>query len=174
MDQLADTKAAGEVNALNRFYAMMKADPDRAFYGLSDIVAANERIAIQELFITDELFRSSDVKKRRQYIHLVESVRANSGTVQMFSTLHVSGEQLKQLGGLAAILRFPLPDIDADRGSESEEEVKEVEEKEDKDKEKGKEKEDKDNDDDDDEDEREEEADGSGDREKVREKFDPF
>nr|KAG5690192.1 hypothetical protein BaRGS_016583 [Batillaria attramentaria] len=31
--RLADTKAAGEVKALDDFYQMLQSDPDRAFYG---------------------------------------------------------------------------------------------------------------------------------------------
>lgn len=31
---------------------------------------------------------------------------------QIFSAMHVSGEQLNQLGGIAAVLRFPLPDLE--------------------------------------------------------------
>ncbi len=30
----------------------------------------------------------------------------------MFSSMHVSGEQLNLLSGVAAILRFPMPDIE--------------------------------------------------------------
>ena len=31
--KLADTKATGEVRALDAFYAMLQNEPDRAFYG---------------------------------------------------------------------------------------------------------------------------------------------
>ena len=30
----------------------------------------------------------------------------------MFSAAHVSGEQLNQLSGVAAVLRFPLPELE--------------------------------------------------------------
>jgi hypothetical protein len=45
-------------------------------------------------------------------VSLVESVRENGGTVHKFSSLHVSGEQLSQMSGVAAILRFPLLGVD--------------------------------------------------------------
>ncbi|CAO3570171.1 unnamed protein product [Mortierella alpina] len=110
--KLADTKAAQEVQALDQFYEMMNMDPDRAFYGFKDVSKAAERGAIGTLLVTDELFRAADVVKRRQYIALVESARASGGKVFVFSSLHVSGENLNQLTGVAAILNFPLPDID--------------------------------------------------------------
>ncbi|KAF8948641.1 hypothetical protein BGZ47_003575 [Haplosporangium gracile] len=120
--KLADTKAAQEVQALDQFYEMMNMDPDRAFYGFKDVSKAAERGAIGTLLVTDELFRAADVIKRRQYIALVESARASGGKVFVFSSLHVSGENLNQLTGVAAILNFPLPDLDDD---EEEEEVSE-------------------------------------------------
>ncbi|KAI8988204.1 protein pelota [Mycotypha africana] len=110
--KLADTKAAREVQALDAFYEMMEMDPDRAFYGYQDVSKANERGAINTLLVTDELFRSADIATRKKYVVLVEQVREQHGTVHVFSSLHPSGEQLNQLTGVAAILNFPLPDLD--------------------------------------------------------------
>ena len=42
--------------------------------------------------------------------------------VFVFSSSHVSGEQLAQLSGVAALLRFPMPDMDCfDAEQDSEE-----------------------------------------------------
>ena len=69
------------------------------------------------------------------YVKLVESVRDNGGNVRIFSSLHVSGErkfkvilrlfklylkwwwnnvkiELAQLTGVAALLRFPMPELE--------------------------------------------------------------
>jgi len=45
-------------------------------------------------------------------VELVQSVKDGGGKVHIFSSLHVSGEQLKNLSGVAAILRYPLPEIE--------------------------------------------------------------
>jgi protein pelota len=37
---------------------------------------------------------------------------AGGGEVSIFSGMHTSGEQLNQLTGIAAVLRFPLPDLE--------------------------------------------------------------
>ncbi|KAI8369843.1 hypothetical protein EDC96DRAFT_460202 [Choanephora cucurbitarum] len=110
--KLADTKAAREVQALDRFYEMMNQDPDRAFYGFDHVYKANERGAVGTLLVTDELFRSADIATRKKYVALVEQVRAQNGQVYVFSSMHPSGEQLNQLTGVAAILTYPIPDID--------------------------------------------------------------
>jgi len=77
------------------------------------------------------LFRSaSDIKSRKTYVDLVESVRENGGDVKIFSSLHVSGEQLAKLTGVAAILRFPIAELDVeDMGGASDSDESESEEK---------------------------------------------
>lgn len=89
----------------------METDPDRAYYGYNHVASAHEHLAIDSLLVTDELFRSADLKTRRQYVQLVESVREKGGQVYVFSSMHVSGQQLQQVSGVAALLRFPLPDL---------------------------------------------------------------
>lgn len=73
---------------------------------------ANQELAIETLLVADSLFRAQDIETRRKYVRLVESVREQNGKVHIFSSMHVSGEQLAQLTGCAAILRFPMPDLD--------------------------------------------------------------
>eukprot|EP00887_Chlorella_sp_A99_P003861 scaffold11.g3861.t1 len=104
--QIKDTKAAREVKALQDFMAMLAHDPARAFYGPGHVFAAHELGAIQTLLITDSLFRTTDTRKRKKW------VAAGGGEVLVFSGMHASGEQLNQLTGVAALLRFPLPDLE--------------------------------------------------------------
>ncbi|KAL8133256.1 protein PELOTA 1 isoform X1 [Apium graveolens] len=112
MNMIKDTKAAQEVRALKDFFTMLSNDPARACYGPKHVEVAHERMAVQTLLVTDELFRSSDVATRKKYVNLVDSVKDSGGTAHIFSSMHVSGEQLAQLTGIAAILRFPLPDLE--------------------------------------------------------------
>ncbi|KAL6774078.1 hypothetical protein ACKKBG_A23685 [Auxenochlorella protothecoides x Auxenochlorella symbiontica] len=110
--QIKDTKAAKEVAAMADFYAMMSSDPARAFYGPGHVWAAHELGAIATLLISEGLFRTSDVAARRKYVALVDEVAAGGGQVMLFSDMHGSGQQLQALTGLAAILRFPLPELE--------------------------------------------------------------
>ncbi|KAJ1853262.1 Translation factor pelota [Coemansia sp. RSA 2703] len=106
--RLADTKSTQEVKAMDDFYQMLNNNPDRAFYGYEDVRKAADNGAIGTLMVTDELFRAADIQTRRKYINLVEESKATNANVLVFSSLHVSGEQLQQLTGVAAILNFPL------------------------------------------------------------------
>lgn len=50
--------------------------------------------------------------QRKAYAALVDGVKVTGGEALILSGAHVSGEQLDQLSGIAAILRFPLPDLE--------------------------------------------------------------
>jgi protein pelota len=118
--RLADTKAAREVRAISDFYKMLDDDPDRAYYGYNHVARANEAQAIKTLMVTDSLFRAADIPTRRRYIALVEAAQDNGATIRIFSALHVSGERLAALSGIAALLRYPMPEIaDVDDGEDS-------------------------------------------------------
>ncbi|KAK9965342.1 hypothetical protein ABG768_004440 [Culter alburnus] len=118
--RLSDTKAAGEVKALEDFYKMLQQEPDRAFYGLAHVERASEALAIDVLMISDKLFRHQDIATRGRYVRLVDSVKENGGTVRYLYMTFQS--KLNQLSGVAAILRFPIADVsEAEEDSSSDE-----------------------------------------------------
>ncbi|XP_076346165.1 pelota mRNA surveillance and ribosome rescue factor isoform X4 [Tachypleus tridentatus] len=120
-NKLSDTKAAGEVKVLECFYTILQTEPDRAFYGIKHVEKACKAQAIETLLISDNLFRCQDVAQRKCYVNLVDSVKESGGDVKLFSSLHISGEQLEQLTGVAAILRFPMPELEEEGISSGEE-----------------------------------------------------
>lgn len=93
ISKIADTKAAGEVKALEQFYTTLQMEPAKAFYGKKHIEKANEAQAIETLMISDNLFRCKDVSLRKEYVRIVDAVREYGGDVRIFSSLHVSGER---------------------------------------------------------------------------------
>ena len=117
--KLADTKASEEVKALEAFYKMLKNEPDRAFYGPKHVSLAVQSDAVETLLVSDKLFRANNVAERRRYVELVDKVRDTGGDVKIFSSLHVSGEQLDQLSGVCAILRFPMNELEDTDDSDS-------------------------------------------------------
>lgn len=62
--------------------------------GFDFVQYAHDHQAIETLMITDDLFRSSDIKTRAKYVKLVEDVRSAGGDVKIFSSLHKSGERM--------------------------------------------------------------------------------
>lgn len=110
--RLAQTKAVSEVRVLQTFYTMLADDPNRAVYGPAHVHYAMEMGAVGTLLVSDSLFRSVDIPTRKKYVELVETVKASGADVVVFSAQHVTGQRLAQMSGIAAILRYPLPDID--------------------------------------------------------------
>jgi len=111
--KLENTKAITEVKALEKFFETLELDQDRAYYGWRHVSKAHyDYQAIEKLLISDKLFRSTRISDRKKYIQLVDDVKANGGEVYLFSSMHVSGQQLDNMSGIAAILRYPIPEID--------------------------------------------------------------
>ncbi|KAI5068690.1 hypothetical protein GOP47_0017035 [Adiantum capillus-veneris] len=112
--KIMDTKAAttDQAKVLNEFFSMLSKDPSRVVYGPREVDVAHDLLAIQALLLTEELFQNANVGTRKKYANLVHSIKENRGEVHIFSSMQVSGEKLGQLSGIAAILRFPLPDLE--------------------------------------------------------------
>jgi len=120
--RLSDTKASEEVRALESFYKLLQNEPLKACYGEKHILLALEAQAIECLMISDKLFRAQDVRQRKKFVKIVDEVKEFGGDVKIFSSMHVSGEQLEQLTGICAILRFPMQELDEDSDSSDEDE----------------------------------------------------
>ena len=111
-DKLKETKCMDQIHSMQKFNDTLGSDSGRAWYGYNHVKRALQFGAIETLLVSDELFRSPDVKIRNQYINLVEQVERLGGKVFIVSTMHVSGEQLRDLTGIAAILMFPIDEPD--------------------------------------------------------------
>ena len=94
-------------------------DDGKAAYGPREVEQAVDKGAVGRgggvLLISDSLFRAQDVGVRRRWVGLVDRVREiEGGEVRVLSSTHQSGQQLEGLGGIAAILTFPLEYLDED------------------------------------------------------------
>ncbi|XP_043705266.1 protein PELOTA 1-like [Telopea speciosissima] len=108
-----DRKAEEEASVLKELMELkrMSGGGGRVCYGVRSVEAAQEMAAVEKLFITEELYRSVDIGRRRRYVKLVSEVENYGGIVHVFSSMDESesGKELTQLTGIAAILRFLLP-----------------------------------------------------------------
>eukprot|EP01054_Gregarina_sp_Poly1_P002210 Gregarina_sp_Poly_1__2209@NODE_158_length_12340_cov_321_502159_g140_i0_p5_GENE_NODE_158_length_12340_cov_321_502159_g140_i0NODE_158_length_12340_cov_321_502159_g140_i0_p5_ORF_typecomplete_len195_score29_67eRF1_3/PF03465_15/2e20eRF1_2/PF03464_15/3_2e08_NODE_158_length_12340_cov_321_502159_g140_i024273011 len=111
-DRMADTKAIGEVALVGKYFKMHNEDPLRACYGPGPVALAAEFGAIDVLLISDELFRSTVLKHRVFYSDMAQTIKDTGGTVCIVSGYGVTGEQIKNLADIAAILRFPCYELE--------------------------------------------------------------
>ena len=123
--KLSDTKYARETALMDKFLALMRQDDGRAWYGPREVERAVDKGAVGRgggaLLLNNSLFRAQDVQQRRRWVKLVDRVREQEGgEVRVLSSLHASGKRLEGLGGVAAILTYPLEDLDEEGEGEGE------------------------------------------------------
>lgn len=117
--RLKDTKYARETALMDDFFALLRKDDGRAWYGPREVETSVEKGAVGQgggvLLISNALFRSQDVATRRRWVRLVDRVReVEGGEVRVLSSDHESGRRLEGLGGIAAILTFPIEEMESD------------------------------------------------------------
>jgi protein pelota len=116
--KLKDTKYAKETRLMDDFMAMLRKDSGRAWYGHSEVEKAVDHGAVGRgggvLLISNSLFRSQDIDTRKRWVTLVDKVKEAGGDARILSSDHESGKRLEGLGNIAAILTFPLDDLDED------------------------------------------------------------
>lgn len=126
---LQDTKYARETALMDQLTTFIRQDNGRGWYGPREVERAVDKGAVGRgggvLLLSNALFRAQDVAERKRWVKLVDRVKeVEGGEVRVLSSLHESGKRLEGLGNVAAILTFPLEDLDV---SEEEEESTEGE-----------------------------------------------
>lgn len=125
---LADTKYARETRLMDDFLAQLRRETNKATYGPREVESAVDQGAVGRgggvLLVSNRLFRSQDVAERKRWVRLVDRVRdVEGGEVRILSSDHESGKRLDGLGGVAALLTFPI--LDEDLAGEEEEKEEE-------------------------------------------------
>jgi len=101
-DLLVDEGVTAEKAVLHKFFSMLATDPKRTAYGLKDVEKALEYGAVALLLILEGKI---DDKKAEE----LEEKAANIGAQTEIVTEETQeGKQFKNLGGVGAILRFPV------------------------------------------------------------------
>ncbi|KAH8700363.1 putative translation factor pelota [Talaromyces proteolyticus] len=114
---LSDTKYARETKLMDDFLEHLRKDTNRATYGPREVEYAVDQGAVGRggglLIISNRLFRAQDVAERKRWVGLVDRVReVEGGEVRVLSSDHESGKRLDGLGGIAALLTFPVAEED--------------------------------------------------------------
>ncbi|KAL8449544.1 hypothetical protein Emag_003582 [Eimeria magna] len=122
---LSDTKAVKQATYIDQLYRMLNNTYQKNLqqdavssssyqqsslvcYGPNEVRRATDGGAVKVLMVSEGLLRSADLAQRRFYVQLLEDAAAGGAEALTFSDQHSTGEQLSLLGGVAAILRFPV------------------------------------------------------------------
>ena len=77
-------------------------------YGVDEVERAAKIGAIERLVLADIMLRESTDEKRLLIEAIMMEVEQKGGSTMVVSTEHEAGTKLVALGGVAAILRFPI------------------------------------------------------------------
>ncbi|XVH31933.1 mRNA surveillance protein pelota [Haloferacaceae archaeon DSL9] len=106
----AETRIAREAERLDELTKRI-AEGAKAAYGIDEVAEAAEFGAVEELLVLDERLREERQGRGewdRDVNDVIESVERKGGSITVFSAEFQPGEQLKNLGGIAALLRYRL------------------------------------------------------------------
>ncbi|MEM3378569.1 MAG: mRNA surveillance protein pelota [Candidatus Bathyarchaeia archaeon] len=80
-------------------------------YGLEAVEQAVKMGAVEKLALADTMLREAADEQRLQLEALMRAVEQHGGGITVISSEHESGEKLRALGGIAALLRFPVAGV---------------------------------------------------------------
>ncbi|KAI1503277.1 hypothetical protein F5X99DRAFT_375511 [Biscogniauxia marginata] len=113
---MKDMKFSKETRFMDDFFDRLRKDDGRAWYGTGPVEKAVQEGAVGRgggvLLVNNSLFRSQDIATRKRYVSMVDKVREDGGEARILSSDHESGQRLDALGGIAAILTYPILDLD--------------------------------------------------------------
>jgi len=106
---LQHMRVADEMKAIEDFLSRLGKGKEDATYGFNEVEKAITYGAVEKLLVADSILRETTDEKRRALEKLMKNVEEARGTIMVLSTEHEAGTKLLSLGGVAALLRFPLP-----------------------------------------------------------------
>ena len=77
-------------------------------YGLDAVENAVKMGAVEKLVLADTRLRDAEEQQRLKLEELMREVENHRATVTVISTEHEAGAKLLSLGGIVALLRFPI------------------------------------------------------------------
>ncbi|MEM4699632.1 MAG: mRNA surveillance protein pelota [Candidatus Nezhaarchaeales archaeon] len=105
---LRDHEIVVEEELMEELMEALAKRPRLVAYTLSDVEAAARAGAVEKLMVSSDLLRSASEEVRRRVEEVVRAAEGRGAYVKVFSSLHETHNRLRALGGVAAILRFPL------------------------------------------------------------------
>ncbi|MGM5487669.1 MAG: mRNA surveillance protein pelota [Nanobdellota archaeon] len=104
---LRDERVAKEMEVVEQL--MQQILKGKAAYGLEEVMYAADSGAIKKLLVTDELiWQARDTGSYERLESVFRTTDKQKGEILIISHEHEGGKKLDGLGGIAALLRFPI------------------------------------------------------------------
>ena len=109
INMLQNMRVAEEMKAIEEFLARLGQGKSTITYGIDEVEKAANYGAVEKLLVADSTLRETSDEKRFELEKIMKNVEGTRGEIMVISTEHEAGTKLLSLGGVAALLRFPLP-----------------------------------------------------------------
>jgi len=105
---LKHVRIGEEAKVVEEVLARLGKERGNVTYGLEQVEKANSFGAVETLLVTDFTIRDASDEKRLVLEKLMKGVEEKGGKIVVVSVGHEAGQKLLALGGVAALLRFPI------------------------------------------------------------------
>lgn len=99
-----------ELKLMEEFLKRLGQESGTIAYGMENVEKAVTFGAVDILLITDKKLREASKEERKMLDELLREIEKRRGRVVIFSANTPAGKQLENFGGIAALLRYKLPD----------------------------------------------------------------
>lgn len=93
---------------IEEFEKRLAREPDKIAYTIDKVAKAVEAGAAEEILVLDELLHDPDPEKRLRVEEVLRKADASRARIHFVSLESPVGYKLKALGGIIALLRYPL------------------------------------------------------------------
>ncbi|KMV66500.1 PelA-like RNA-binding protein [Encephalitozoon cuniculi EcunIII-L] len=95
-----------DLREIDDFFVRFAKGSELVCIGMEDIREAMNYGALKRLMVTDEKMKPADVEERRKMEMFCKEVQAMNCKISVIPIAHFSGERLKDMGGVCAVLKF--------------------------------------------------------------------
>jgi protein pelota len=103
-----DLRIVNETETMEEVMKRLGKGQGTVTYGLVAVENAANMGAIEKLIVADTLIRDAEEEPRLKLEQLMRDVEKRQAKITVISTEHEAGYKLVSLGGIAALLRFPI------------------------------------------------------------------
>jgi protein pelota len=105
---LRNLRVAKEMRAMEEVLRRLGRGKGDVTYGFDDVERSTNYGAVENLLVADSSLRDTKDEERRALEKIMKRVEEVGGKVMVLSTENEAGAKLISLGGIAALLRFPI------------------------------------------------------------------
>jgi len=111
LTQIKNTKASDDILVMENLNNVLAKDMERVIFGLKSIMIAYEKDAIETLIVSDDYLRKISPTIRKEITTMMRGLKEKKREIVKMSSMHYTGEKINSFGGIIAILKYVLDEL---------------------------------------------------------------